>query len=319
MKKKKLMIILAIETSCDETSVAIIKNKKVLSNIIASQIILHQKYGGVVPELAARAHSDNITTVLQTAIDKAKIKLSDIDYVAYTCTPGLTSCLHVGKVIAQTVALYLGKPLLPCNHLDGHLYASLIEEEDWTFPVLGLLVSGGHTQLMLAEKHLQFKVLGQTLDDAVGECYDKVARMLGLPYPGGPEIEVLAQKGNATYKLPLPKNDNSLDFSFSGLKSACANLIDKEKDHIQVKNFAYSFQTTVIAVLINKIKLAINIYHPKTLVLAGGVSANKDLRRAVLNLNIKFPSLKIIVPKLEYCTDNAAMIGIVASYQVESK
>lgn len=172
---------------------------------------------------------------------------------------------------------------------------------------------------MLAEKHLQFKVLGQTLDDAVGECYDKVARMLGLPYPGGPEIEVLAQKGNATYKLPLPKNDNSLDFSFSGLKSACANLIDKEKDHIQVKNFAYSFQTTVIAVLINKIKLAINIYHPKTLVLAGGVSANKDLRRAVLNLNIKFTSLKIIVPKLEYCTDNAAMIGIVASYQVESK
>ncbi|WP_308150183.1 tRNA (adenosine(37)-N6)-threonylcarbamoyltransferase complex transferase subunit TsaD [Spiroplasma sp. AdecLV25b] len=312
------MIILAIETSCDETSVAIIKDKKVLSNIIASQIKLHQKYGGVVPELAARAHSENIPTVLQTAITKVKIKLSDIDYVAYTSTPGLVSCLHVGKIIAQTIALYLEKPLLPCNHLDGHLYASLIEDT-WTFPVLGLLVSGGHTQLMLAEKHLQFKVLGQTLDDAVGECYDKVARMLGLPYPGGPEIDVLAQKGIVTYKLPLPKNDNTLDFSFSGLKSACANLIDKEKEHIQVNNFATSFQTTVIQVLINKIELAINTYHPKTLVLAGGVSANKGLRSAVLKLKMKYSNLKIIVPKLEYCTDNAAMIGMVASYQIENK
>ncbi|XP_026475719.1 uncharacterized protein LOC113380870, partial [Ctenocephalides felis] len=198
----------AIETSCDETSVAVIKDKKVLSNIIASQIKLHQQYGGVVPELAARAHSENIATVLQTAIEKSNISIMDIDFVAYTNTPGLASCLHVGKIIAETIAAYLEKPLLP---------------------LLGLLVSGGHTQLMLANEHLNFIILGQTLDDAVGECYDKVARMLGLKYPGGPEIERSAKLGKPTYKLPLPKNDNSLDFSFSGLKSACANLINKEK------------------------------------------------------------------------------------------
>ena len=172
---------------------------------------------------------------------------------------------------------------------------------------------------MLAPAHLKFVVLGQTLDDAVGECYDKVARMLGLKYPGGPEIELLAKTGIPTYKLPLPKNDSSLDFSFSGLKSACANLIDKEKDNLQIKNFASSFQTTIIQILLNKIELAIKKHKFKTLVLAGGVSANGPLRNAVLNLNLKYPKLKIIVPKLEYCTDNAAMIGILASYQIENK
>lgn len=312
------MIILAIETSCDETSVAIIKDKKVLSNIIASQIKLHQQYGGVVPELAARAHSENIAIVLQTAIKKSKISLADIDLIAYTNTPGLISCLHVGKVIAQTIAVYLEKPLLPCNHLVGHLYATIIENE-WEFPVLGLLVSGGHTQLMLANEHLNFTVLGQTLDDAVGECFDKVARMLGLKYPGGPEIERIAKLGKPIYKLPLPKNDNSLDFSFSGLKSACANIIDKEKNNLQVNNFASSFQTTVIQVLINKIEIALKKYNPKTLVLVGGVSANQQLRLAVLNLKVKYSNLKIIVPKLEYCTDNAAMIAVLASYQIEYK
>lgn len=312
------MIILAIETSCDETSVAIIKDKKVLSNIIASQIKLHQQYGGVVPELAARAHSENIAIVLQTAIKKSKISLADIDLIAYTNTPGLVSCLHVGKVIAQTIAAYLEKPLLPCNHLVGHLYAAIIENE-WQFPVLGLLVSGGHTQLMLANERLNFTVLGQTLDDAVGECFDKVARMLGLKYPGGPEIERIAKLGKPIYKLPLPKNDNSLDFSFSGLKSACANIIDKEKNNLQINNFASSFQTTVIQVLINKIEIALKKYNPKTLVLVGGVSANQQLRLAVLNLKVKYSNLKIIVPKLEYCTDNAAMIGVLASYQIEYK
>lgn len=312
------MIILAIETSCDETSVAIIKNKKILSNIIASQIKLHQQYGGVVPELAARAHSENIAIVLQTAIKKSKISLTDIDFIAYTNTPGLISCLHVGKVIAQTIAAYLEKPLLPCNHLVGHLYAAIIENE-WQFPVLGLLVSGGHTQLMLANQHLNFTVLGQTLDDAVGECFDKVARMLGLKYPGGPEIERIAKLGKPIYNLPLPKNDNSLDFSFSGLKSACANIIDKEKKNLQVNNFASSFQMTVIQVLINKIEIALKKYNPKTLVLVGGVSANQQLRLAVLNLKIKYSNLNIIVPKIEYCTDNAAMIGVLASYQIEYK
>lgn len=185
--------------------------------------------------------------------------------------------------------------------------------------MLGLLVSGGHTQLMLANEHLKFTILGQTLDDAVGECYDKVARMLGLKYPGGPEIERIAKLVKPTYKLPLPKNDNSLDFSFSGLKSACANVIDKEKNKLQVNNFASSFQTTVIQVLLNKIELALKKHNTKTLVLAGGVSANQQLRLAVLALKIKYPNLKIIVPKLAYCTDNAAMIGILASYQIEYK
>lgn len=172
---------------------------------------------------------------------------------------------------------------------------------------------------MLATKHLNFTVLGQTLDDAVGECYDKVARMLGLNYPGGPEIEKLAKLGKPTYKLPLPKNDNSLDFSFSGLKSACANLLTKEKNKLQINNFASSFQATVIQVLLNKIELALKKYHPKTLVVVGGVSANQQLRLAVLGLKVKYPNLKIIVPKIEYCTDNAAMIGMLASYQIEDK
>lgn len=312
------MTILAIETSCDETSVAIIRDEKVLSNIISSQISLHQKYGGVVPELAARAHSDNIAYVLSSAIKDAKINLADIDYVAYTSTPGLVSCLHVGKVAADTIATYLEKPLVPCNHLFGHIYASLIDNQ-WEFPVVGLLVSGGHSQLIYLKEHLNFQVLGQTLDDAVGECYDKVARMLGLSYPGGPEIDKLAQAGEDTYLLPLPKNDKTLDFSFSGLKSAAAKVIQQEKQNLNIANFSRSLQNTIVRVLINKLILAIDKYQPKTVVLAGGVSANSDLRKSFLNLKQKYPQLNFIVPKMEYCTDNAAMIGILASYQIKAK
>lgn len=310
------MVILAIETSCDETSVALIKDNKVLSNIIASQISLHQKYGGVVPELAARAHSENISYVLSSAIKDAKIAWSEIDYVAYTSTPGLVSCLHVGSATAQTIAAYLNKPLIACNHLSGHVYASLIDHQ-WEFPVLGLLVSGGHTQLVYLKEHLKFEILGQTLDDAVGECYDKVARMMGLPYPGGPEIDKLAKTGQDTYQLPLPKNDKTLDFSFSGLKSAAAKVIQQEKAQLHVANFACSLQKTIVKILINKLTLAIEQYHPKTVVLAGGVSANSELRTNFLNLKQKDPALNFIVPKIEYCTDNAAMIGILASYQIK--
>lgn len=311
------MIILAVETSCDETSIAIIKDNKVLTNIISSQIDLHKKYGGVVPELAAREHSNNVTYVLKSAIEAAKIDIKTIDYIAYTSTPGLISCLHVGKVIAETIAIYLQKPLIPCNHLFGHIYASLIDNE-WSFPVLGLLVSGGHTQLVFLKKHLDFKLLGETLDDAVGECYDKVARMLGLGYPGGPKIDKLAKEGQDLYKLPLPKNDQTLDFSFSGLKSACANIIDKEKEKINVANFSCSLQTTITKILINKLVLAINKYHPKTVVLAGGVSANDLLRTNFLNLKKHYPDINFILPKLEYCTDNAAMIAKLASYQIKN-
>lgn len=310
------MIILAIETSCDETSVAIIKDKQVLSNVISSQISLHRKYGGVVPELAARAHTDNIGYVLSSAIKDAKISLEEIDYVAYTSTPGLISSLHVGRVVADTIAIYLAKPLVLCNHLYGHMYASLIDHQ-WQFPVLGLLVSGGHTQLFYLKEHLKFETLGQTLDDAVGECFDKVARMLGLPYPGGPEIDQLAKKGQDTYQLPLPKNDQTLDFSFSGLKSAAAKVIHQEKDNLNIANFSCSLQNTIVKILIKKVTLAIEKYQPKTVVLAGGVSANSSLRSSFLNLKEKYPNLNFIVPKVEYSTDNAAMIGILASYQIQ--
>lgn len=309
------MTILAIETSCDETSVAIIKNNQILSNIISSQINLHRKYGGVVPELAARAHSENISYVLSSALKDAKIELGEIDYVAYTSTPGLVSCLHVGKVVADTIATYLAKPLIACNHLSGHIYASLIDNQ-WDFPVLGLLVSGGHTQLVCLKEHLDFEVLGQTLDDAVGECYDKIARMLGLPYPGGPEIDKLAKTGQDTYQLPLPKNDKTLDFSFSGLKSAAAKVIQQEKEKLNIANFSCSLQKTIVKILINKLTLAIDKYQPKTVVLAGGVSANSELRATFLHLKEKYQAVNFIVPKLEYCTDNAAMIGILASYQI---
>lgn len=313
------MTILAIETSCDETSVAVIQNQKVLSNIVSSQISLHKKYGGVVPELAARAHSENIDYVLSLAIKEAKIKLEIIDYVAYTSTPGLISCLHVGKVVAQTIASYLKKPLVPCNHLFGHIYASLIENQ-WQFPVLGLLVSGGHTQLLyLPTEHLQFQILGQTLDDAVGECFDKVARMLGLSYPGGPEIDQLAKKGQDTYSLPLPKNDQTLDFSFSGLKSAAAKVIAQEGKKLNIANFSCSLEKTIVKILIIKLELAIKQYHPKTVVLAGGVSANSGLRNNFFALKEKYPKINFIAPSLEYCTDNAAMIGMLASYQIKEK
>lgn len=312
------MIILAIETSCDETSIAIIKDNQILSNVVSSQISLHQKYGGVVPELAARAHSENISYVLASAIKEAQINLGEIDYIAYTSTPGLISCLHVGKVAADTIATYLKKPLISCNHLFGHIYASLIDHQ-WDFPVVALLVSGGHTQLFYLKKHLDFEILGQTLDDAVGECYDKVARMLGLTYPGGPEIDKLAKKGKDTYQLPLPKNDKTLDFSFSGLKSAAAKIINQEKEKLNIINFSCSLQNTIIKILINKLVLAIEKYQPKTVVLAGGVSANSGLRTSFLNLKEKYPDINFIVPKLEYCTDNAAMIGILAREQIKQK
>lgn len=312
------MTILAIETSCDETSVAIIKNQQILSNVVSSQISLHQKYGGVVPELAARAHSENISYVLSSAIKDAKIDLAEVGYIAYTSTPGLVSCLHVGRVVADTIATYLNKPLIPCNHLFGHIYASLIGNQ-WEFPVLGLLVSGGHTQLVYLKKHLNFEVLGQTLDDAVGECYDKVARMMGLSYPGGPEIDKLARTGQNTYQLPLPKNDKTLDFSFSGLKSAAAKVIQREKNQLNVANFSCSLQQTIVQSLINKLTLAIDQYQPKTVVLAGGVSANSELQTRFLNLKHKYSQVNFIVPKLEYCTDNAAMIGVLANYQIQQK
>lgn len=306
------MIILAIETSCDETSIAVMVNGEILSNIIFSQINIHQKYGGVVPEVAARVHLEKIAIVLEEALEAAKIKSSEVNYVAYTSTPGLVGALHIGKVAAQTISVYLQKPLIACNHIQGHIYAAAINN-NFQFPLLALVVSGGHTQLMLMNKHLDFQILGQTLDDAVGEAYDKVARVLGLPYPGGPIIDKLAKKCQKFYPLPTIKDDGTLNFSFSGLKSAVINLvnkIDKNSDDNFTSNLAGSFQKIAISTLMLKLKRAISIYKPKMLILVGGVAANSQLRKEVMDLNND--DCKVIIPSLEYCTDNAAMIARLA-------
>lgn len=306
------MIILAIETSCDETSIAVMANGKILSNIIFSQIDIHQKYGGVVPEVAARAHLEKIAIVFKEALETAKIKSSEIHYVAYTATPGLIGALHIGKVAAQAISVYLQKPLIACNHIQGHIYAAAINDI-FHFPLLALVVSGGHTQLILMTKHLDFQILGQTLDDAVGEAYDKVARILGLPYPGGPIIDKLAKNCQKIYALPSIKDDGTLNFSFSGLKSAVINLfhkIDKDIDSNFTSNLAGSFQKVAISTLILKLKKAISIYKPKMIILVGGVAANSQLRKEVMYLNND--DCKVVIPPLEYCTDNAAMIARLA-------
>lgn len=310
------MVILAIETSCDETSIAIFKNGKILANIISSQIKEHTKYGGVVPELVSRLHLKNFSYVLLEALQKANIHITELQYIAYTAKPGLIGALHIGKTIAETLSNYLEIPILPLKHLYGHIYASAIDN-DFLFPLLAVLVSGGHTQLILMKKHLNFEILGSTLDDAIGECYDKVARMLDLGYPGGPVIDKLAATGTTTqYHLPLPLNDQSYNFSFSGLKSAVANLIAKEQRNtkINLSNFCATFQKTCVDIIMRKTKLAIQNFQPQMVTLVGGVSSNSALRAAILNLAT--PNLKIVIPKLEYCTDNAAMIARLAAQEL---
>ena len=302
------MTILAIETSCDETSICIFKDKKVKSNIIYSQIAKHNEYGGIVPEIASRLHTNNIGYVLKEAIKKSNTKIENIDYIAYTEKPGLSGALHIGKTCAQTLSLMLKKPLLPCHHIQGHIYSSAIDNE-FQFPLLALVVSGGHTQIVLMKEHLDFKVLGETLDDAVGESYDKVARALGLEYPGGPIIDKLSKNGKHIFELPLPKNDKTLDFSFSGLKVAVINLINKLKTRnleFKIEDILYSFQIQAITILIKKLQIAIEKYKPKMITIVGGVSANSLLRKKIKEIKT---DAKIIIPDLKYCTDNAAMIA----------
>ena len=248
---------LALETSCDETSIAILENKKILSNITVSQILEQQKYGGVMPSLAAKLHIKNIQQVLFQALSEAKISPEKIDYIAYTEKPGLIICLQIGKTVAETLSLYLNKPLVPINHLEGHIYASLInQEKEWEFPALALIISGGHTQIYQLKTHFEFTLLGETLDDAVGECLDKSAILLGYNYPGGPIIEKLALTGKNTYQLPLPKNDDSLDFSFSGLKSEIGRLVNKEGKNINANDLTCSLQNVLAEILTKKLKKA---------------------------------------------------------------
>ena len=314
------MIILAIESSCDDTCVAILKDKELLSNVVSSQTEFHNKYGGVMPELASRLHVEKISFVINEAVSKANISLNDVDYIAFTVGPGLVGSLHVGMQAAKTLALLLNKPLVPIHHLAGHIYANRFVKE-FKYPLLALVVSGGNTELVYMEDELKFKIVGQTLDDAVGEAYDKVSRLLGTGYPGGPVIDKLAHQGECVYKLPLPKNDESLDFSYSGLKSAVINLchnMNQKNQEYKKEDVAASFQSVATDILIRKVKLALKQYpEVKTFVAAGGVAANSGLREKLeALLESKYKNIDLILPRLALCGDNAAMIGMCAYYKI---
>lgn len=310
------MIILAVESSCDESSVAIVKDgKEVLSHIILSQIDIHAIYGGVVPEIASRNHVVHMTRVFEQALLEAKVTPKDIDLVAVTKGPGLIGSLLVGINAATTFAFAHQLPLIGVNHLHGHIYAANIDH-DIKFPALALLVSGGHTELIYMKGHMDFKLLGTTLDDAVGEAYDKVARTLGLPYPGGPIVDKLAQDGKDTYNLPRPFLDReAYNFSFSGLKSAVINLVhnaEQKGEKVRTNDMCASFQASVLDVIIDKTRHASESFDIKQIIISGGVAANKGLRSRIYN---EIPNKEIIIPKMEYCTDNAAMIGAAAYHQ----
>lgn len=314
----KSVKILAIESSCDETSIAVVEDgKKVLSNAIYTQIDIHKEFGGVVPEVASRQHIAKVTYVLEQALKDAKLTMEDIDEIAVTQTPGLIGSLMVGINTAKTLAMIYNLPLTFVNHIHGHIYANAIES-DFEFPLLALVVSGGHTELVLMKDHFEFEVLGETLDDAVGEAYDKVARVVEVGYPGGPIIDKMASLGSPVYPLPHIKlNKDSYDFSFSGLKSAVINLYNKTKmkgEKLNYNDLAASFQKAVIDVLAEKTKRAAIQYNAKMVIIAGGVSANSSLRTRIQN-DITSLGIKFNVPSFKYCTDNAAMIGAAAYYQ----
>lgn len=306
--------ILAIESSCDETSIAIVENgKKVISLATNTQIKTHANYGGVVPEIASRMHTENITIVLEEALKEAKLTVDNMDAIAVTYGPGLMGSLLVGVEFAKTLALTFNKPLIAVNHLIGHIYANNIESK-LEFPLLSLIVSGGHTEMLIMKDDYKFELLGKTLDDAIGESYDKVAKVLGVPYPGGPNIEKMASLGSDTYILPTPVNDNSLNFSYSGLKSAVINIVNNEKQRgnkIRENDIACSFQIKAIDEICRKVTLALNNNKVKQLVVAGGVSANKYLKQELEKVCEKH-NVDLKIPQIKYCTDNAAMIAAAA-------
>ena len=313
------MKILAIESSCDETAVAIVEDgKKVLSNVVFTQIDIHTKYGGVVPEIASRHHIEKITYVIDQAMKEANLTFEDIDKIAVTANPGLVGSLMVGINAAKTLGLAYNKEVIMVNHIHGHIYANYLED-DFTFPVLALVVSGGHTELVLMKDHMDFEILGETLDDAVGESYDKVARVVKVGYPGGPIIDKMAALGSPTYPLPHVKlGKESYDFSFSGLKSAVINLcnkLDMKGEELNANDLAASFQEAVIDVLCEKTIRAAKEYGAKQIIVAGGVAANKGLRAALTNEVNKVDGLRITFPSFKYCTDNAAMIGVAGYFQ----
>jgi N6-L-threonylcarbamoyladenine synthase len=314
-----LAIILGIESSCDDTSASICIDGKICSNVIAGQLV-HQKYGGVIPELASRVHQQNIIPAVHEAISIAKIHKNDIDAVAFTRGPGLLGSLLVGTCFAKAFALANNLPLIEVNHMQAHILAHFIEENKPEFPFLCLTVSGGHTQIVLVRDYFDMEIVGQTTDDAAGEAFDKTAKLLGLPYPGGPLIDKYAKLGNKdAFKFPEPQI-SGLDFSFSGLKTSIMYFVrDRIKENPDflkqnLNDVCASVQDRIISILLNKLKKAAEQYQIKTIAIAGGVSANSGLRAALME-TVESLKWKVFIPKFEYCTDNAAMIAIAAHYK----
>ena len=308
----KDIIILGIESSCDETSVAVVKNgREVLSNVINTQISIHELYGGVVPEIASRNHVENISPVMKEALKEANIKIDDVDGIACTYGPGLVGALLVGVSYAKALSYAANKPLIGVNHIQGHIAANYITYKSLNPPFLTLLISGGNTQLVLVKDYTEFEILGKTRDDAVGEAFDKIARVIGLGYPGGPKMDKLAQEGTPNIVLPKVHIDG-LDFSFSGLKTAIINLHHKAPD-INKADLAASFEKDVAEILLENTKKAVKETNINKIALAGGVSANSYIRKAFKELEEK-ENIEIYYPELKLCTDNAAMIASAGYY-----
>lgn len=314
----KDVVILAIESSCDETAAAIVKNKKeVLANVVASQIDVHKEFGGVIPEVASRIHVENISMVIEEALRQASCQMEDIDAVAVTQGPGLIGCLHIGVQAAKTLAWAFHKPLVPVHHIAGHIFANELVT-DLQFPLLALVVSGGHTELVYMKDDHHFDVLGETQDDAIGEAYDKVARVLGLPYPGGPQIDRLAKEGKPIYALAHPKTEKPMDFSFSGLKSSVLQFVERcrrKQERFEAADLACSFQETALDALLARVLYALeNVEGVRHFVVAGGVAANSRLREKLQqDIAPRYPAIRFTIPPLSCCTDNAAMIAVAGS------
>lgn len=312
----KDIYILGIESSCDETSASIVKNgTEEIATVISSQIDIHKSYGGVVPEIASRHHVKNITIVLEECLEKANMTIDDVDAIAITYGPGLIGSLLIGLEAAKTLSFIYNKPLIPVHHIAGHIYANSLVKE-LKFPLLAVVVSGGHTEIIEMKKHYSFEKLGGTLDDAIGECYDKVARVIGLEYPGGPKLDKLAKEGKDTYKLPIPLQDDSYNFSFSGLKSAVINLAHNEEqrgEELRKSDLAASFQKVAVESIVSKVKKAIEEKNIKNVIVAGGVAANNGLREAMQKMTEEL-GVELSIPPMKYCTDNGTMIAAAGYY-----
>ncbi|GGE55913.1 DNA-binding/iron metalloprotein/AP endonuclease [Pullulanibacillus camelliae] len=312
MKTSEGTIILGIETSCDETAAAVVADgRRILSNIVASQIKSHKRFGGVVPEIASRHHVEQITMVCEAALEEANMDWQDIDGIAVTEGPGLVGALLVGISAAKALAFAHQIPLIPVHHIAGHIYANRFSAE-FQFPLVALIVSGGHTELIQMPGHGQYELIGETRDDAAGEAFDKVARILGLPYPGGPEIDRLSAETEPTLSFPRAwLEEGSFDFSFSGLKSAVTNAVHNAEQRgaaLEKADVAASFQQSVIDVLVTKTMRAVKEYKAKQLLVAGGVAANRGLRQAITQA-AQNAGVELIIPPIHLCTDNAAMIA----------